>query len=134
MFAATRGNSIVRSTISVRLQKNAKHPETFGPDTISIPSYHYISMTEAWKLPFRAIECSNAISVLFWSSLDEAEENPHLRLYSLRLIYSTVPWLTREHHDRDDFSKIRHTKEGAYKRLGIMSESRNKNWSYKGFL
>ncbi|TEY31810.1 hypothetical protein BOTCAL_0775g00040 [Botryotinia calthae] len=37
-------------------------------------------MTEAWRLPYRAIDCSAATSVVFWSSVDDIEENPHLQI------------------------------------------------------
>ncbi|KAF7935536.1 hypothetical protein BELL_0096g00010 [Botrytis elliptica] len=65
---------------AIRLQQNAKHPDTMGGNTISLRHEDYVTMIESWKLPLRAIECSNALSVLFWSSVEDIGGNPHLQI------------------------------------------------------
>ncbi|TGO42758.1 hypothetical protein BHYA_0005g00230 [Botrytis hyacinthi] len=67
------------SGVRLVLQQNAKHPDTFGANTISLQHDDYVTMAESWKMPLGAIECSNALSVLFWSSIEDTGGNPHFR-------------------------------------------------------
>jgi hypothetical protein len=63
-----------------RLQQKAKQAETFSPGYISLTAQAYESMVRTFRLPFRAIEGSSVVGPFFWSSLDQDEEDPHLRM------------------------------------------------------
>ncbi|KAI0007500.1 hypothetical protein F4779DRAFT_619488 [Xylariaceae sp. FL0662B] len=58
----------VHSTGGIRLQKDAKHRETFSPRFISLKRNDYESMIEAMHLPHRAIETSCFVGPFFWST------------------------------------------------------------------
>lgn len=62
------------------LQQNAKHPETFTPHYISFTAEAYESMVRTLRLPFRAIEGTSVVGPFFWSSYDQDDEDPHLRM------------------------------------------------------
>ncbi len=62
-----------------RLQKDAKHPETFSPMTLPFSAIDYHSMIKIFNLPFRAIEGTSIVGPLFWSNLDHEPNDPHLR-------------------------------------------------------
>lgn len=61
------------------LQQNAKHPETFSPNYISLKHAAYVSMVETLHLPYRGIESTTAVGPFFWAAFDQDEEDPHLR-------------------------------------------------------
>ena len=61
-----------------RIQKNAKHPETFSPQYISLSHDHYEAMVRGMKLPYRAIESTSAVGPFFWSSFNRDDNDPHL--------------------------------------------------------
>ncbi|TGO21493.1 hypothetical protein BPAE_0216g00050 [Botrytis paeoniae] len=67
------------SGLRLVLQQNAKNPDTFGASTTSLRYDDYVTMAKSWKMPLRAIECTNALSLLFWSSVENTGGNPHLR-------------------------------------------------------
>jgi hypothetical protein len=69
-----------------RLQKNAKHPETFTPNYITLTPAHYESMVRTMHLPFRAIEGTSVVGPFFWAAYDQDGSNPHLRKTPLLLI------------------------------------------------
>jgi hypothetical protein len=62
-----------------RLQQNAKHPETFTPEVISLKPPMYVSMVKAMRLPYRSIESTSAVGPFFWAAFDQDGETPHLR-------------------------------------------------------
>jgi hypothetical protein len=74
--------------IRIRLQLNAKHPETFTPHIISLKPDAYKSMVVTMNLPYRGIESTSAVGPFFWCAYDQDEENPHLRM--LRFPFFTV--------------------------------------------
>ena len=61
------------------LQQNAKQPETFAPNYISLKPEMYVAMVETFHLPYRAIESTSAVGPFFWAAFDQDEETPHLR-------------------------------------------------------
>jgi hypothetical protein len=61
------------------LQQEAKHPETFAPNVISLRPEVYRSMIVALNLPYRGIESTSVVGPFFWAAWDQDENNPHLR-------------------------------------------------------
>jgi hypothetical protein len=61
------------------LQQDAQHPETFSPRYLSLTHKSYEEMVRALRLPFRAIEGTSVVGPFFWSSMDQDDEDPHLR-------------------------------------------------------
>lgn len=53
------------------LQVNATHPDTFRPDTISLPQPHYEYMMNSMSLPINALETTACVGPLFWWDLKE---------------------------------------------------------------
>ncbi|KAF4977947.1 hypothetical protein FZEAL_5595 [Fusarium zealandicum] len=64
----------------LKYSANAKNPDTFTPDVISLPYECYRNMAGTFKLPTRAIEASAAVGPLFWSSEDHDDDDPHLQI------------------------------------------------------
>ncbi|KAL2879667.1 hypothetical protein SGCOL_004996 [Colletotrichum sp. CLE4] len=64
----------------IRLQKNAKHKDTFTPHTISFTADAYESMVRAMRLPFRAIEGTSVVGPFFWCAYDQDDEDPTLQI------------------------------------------------------
>ncbi|KAE9362787.1 hypothetical protein N431DRAFT_551031 [Stipitochalara longipes BDJ] len=64
----------------VFLQKKAKHPDTIAPQVISLKPEAYREMVKAFSLPQRAIETTSYVGPIFWSALDQDEQNPHLHI------------------------------------------------------
>lgn len=62
------------------LQQNTKQNETFTPNVITLTHEHYEAMVRGMHLPFRAIEGGSVVGPFFWSSFDQDDENPHLRM------------------------------------------------------
>jgi hypothetical protein len=73
-------------TLSPRVQKNAKHPDTFLPKVISLPSEKYGSMVRAMNLPHRGIETNSVVGPFFWCAHDQDDDDPHLRTLAAGLI------------------------------------------------
>src|SRR5688572_27768931 len=65
-----------------RLQQNARQPDTFSPNYISLRPDVYKSMVTALHLPYRSIESNSCVGPFFWSAWDQDEETPHLRIYT----------------------------------------------------
>lgn len=57
-------------------------PETFSPNTISLPFENYESMVHGLNLPFKAIEGTSVVGPFFWSNLKVGSEDSHLRKIS----------------------------------------------------
>lgn len=51
------------------LQVNAKHPDTFRPDTISLPQLQYDYMMKGMNLPIKALGTTACVGPLFWWDL-----------------------------------------------------------------
>ncbi|KAH9985102.1 hypothetical protein F4779DRAFT_629972 [Xylariaceae sp. FL0662B] len=66
--------------IRLVLQKDAKHPDTFSPMTLSLRPSEYDSMVRTFHLPFRAIEGTSVVGPFFWSNLDHEPNDPHLHI------------------------------------------------------
>ena len=62
-----------------RLQQNATHKDTFTPNYISLSANEYDGMVRTLKLPFRAIESGSVVGPFFWCSMDQDDDDPHLR-------------------------------------------------------
>ena len=73
------------SSCRKRLQQNAKHPETFTPNYMSLTHTAYESMVRHLRLPYRGIETTSVVGPFFWSALDPDDDDPHLRMHSLLL-------------------------------------------------
>ncbi|KAK8140324.1 hypothetical protein PG984_000390 [Apiospora sp. TS-2023a] len=71
---------ILTETGAKRLQKNAKHPETFSPHHISLEQHEYASMVKTMRLPYRAIEGTSVVGPFFWASYDHDANDPHLQI------------------------------------------------------
>jgi hypothetical protein len=65
------------------IQKEAKHPETFAPQVVSLDPEHYESMVRALRLPTRAIEGTSVVGPFFWSSFsnEPGSNDPRLRTF-----------------------------------------------------
>ncbi|KAL2272421.1 hypothetical protein FJTKL_06588 [Diaporthe vaccinii] len=68
----------VAAKVKLILQVNAKHPDTFRPDTISLPPLHYESMIKKMNLPTNALELTAGVGPLFW--WDFVQKNGKKRL------------------------------------------------------
>ncbi|KAI1273648.1 hypothetical protein F5Y07DRAFT_391155 [Xylaria sp. FL0933] len=66
--------------IRLVLQKDAKHPETFSPVTLSLSASEYGSMVRILNLPFQAVGGTSIVGPFFWSNLDQSSNNPHLHI------------------------------------------------------
>lgn len=68
------------------LQINAKHPDTFRPDTISLPQLQYGEMMKGMNLPIKALGTTACVGPLFWWDLVETSgkkrlgDRPKLRM------------------------------------------------------
>ncbi|KAK3897088.1 hypothetical protein C8A05DRAFT_48161 [Staphylotrichum tortipilum] len=62
------------------LQLNAKHPETFSANYMSLTHQAYEEMVRTMHLPFRAIEGSSVVGPFFWAAFDQDDEDPHLQI------------------------------------------------------
>ena len=69
-----------------RVQKNAKHPDTFLPKVISLSPEKYGSMVRTMNLPYRGIETNSVVGPFFWSAHDQDDDDPHLREFTVRLM------------------------------------------------
>ncbi|CEI39357.1 hypothetical protein FVEN_g10380 [Fusarium venenatum] len=68
------------SGVRLIVQKNAKHPDTFLPKVISLPSEKYGSMVRAMNLPHRGIETNSVVGPFFWCAHDQDDDDPHLQI------------------------------------------------------
>ena len=62
-----------------RVQTNARDPDTFSPNTISLPKDKYDTMVRAFRLPKRGLETSAVVGPFFWSWVDDLDSQPYLR-------------------------------------------------------
>jgi hypothetical protein len=76
---------IDRLTSLPRVQKNAKHPDTFLTKVISLPAEKYKSMVRTMNLPYRGIETTSTVGPFFWCAHDQDDDDPHLREFTLLL-------------------------------------------------
>ncbi len=99
------------STDPARLQQDAKDSDTFAPMVISLKAEEYKDMIKILHLPHRAIEGTTAVGPFYWSSWDQDDDNPHLRLLSPQ------QW-SRTNLSRDYLSQERRPEEGPDAGLG----------------
>lgn len=62
-----------------RLQRDCKENETFSPGVITLTREEYRGMVLAMRLPMQAIEGTAVVGPFLWSSIDQDDEDPHLR-------------------------------------------------------
>ena len=65
--------------ISLSLQENASHQDTFEPKTLSVPKEFYEKIVASMHLPLSWIETSSAVGPFFWSGLEQNGGNTYLR-------------------------------------------------------
>ncbi|KAI0480678.1 hypothetical protein GGR56DRAFT_627105 [Xylariaceae sp. FL0804] len=72
----------VRLVDGIRLvvQKDAKHPNTFSPNFITLPQDSYRSMVRKMRLPFRSIESGSLVGPFFWCAHDQEGDDRHLQI------------------------------------------------------
>ncbi|KAL6924533.1 hypothetical protein ACHAPO_003753 [Fusarium lateritium] len=75
-----RPDTKLLSGVRLIVQKNAKHPDTFLPKVISLPSEKYGSMVRAMNLPHRGIETNSVVGPFFWCAHDQDDDDPHLQI------------------------------------------------------
>ncbi|KAF4457546.1 hypothetical protein F53441_596 [Fusarium austroafricanum] len=75
-----RSGTKLLNGVRIIVQKNAKHPDTFLPKVISLPSERYGSMVRILNLPYRGIETNSVVGPFFWCAHDEDEDDPRLQI------------------------------------------------------
>ncbi|KAI1854818.1 hypothetical protein JX265_002457 [Neoarthrinium moseri] len=70
----------IRDGLRLVLQKNAKQPETFTPNYITLTPTEYEVMVRSMRLPFRAIESTSVVGPFFWAAFDQDAHDPHLQI------------------------------------------------------
>src|SRR5262249_26892862 len=61
------------------------------PLVITLTHASYESMVRTFRLPFRAIESTSVVGPFFWSSIDQDDEDPHLRTSASHFLLTFIP-------------------------------------------
>lgn len=112
------------------LQQNARHPETFTAHSISLNPEMYIEMMKAFYLPYAAIESTSCVGPFLWSTLDQDDDNPRLRLTSTP-VHEDLSVLTRS---RGGTTEKWCPEKGLHKGLGTDVEPRISDRHYNRLL
>ena len=115
-----------------RIQKGAKHPDTFESHTLSLPKEQYERMVKSFKLPLSWIETSSCVGPVFWSGIAKIEGKNYLR--TSPPIHITSPIALKSH--RNDLPQIRREESRCpqNQELGTSPLTRNGYWYHSGIL
>ncbi|KAK7969111.1 hypothetical protein PG996_002449 [Apiospora saccharicola] len=108
-----------------RLQKNAKHPETFSPHHISLEQHEYASMVKTMRLPYRAIEGTSVVGPFFWASYDHDANDPHLRkTLSLAFFYASFS----NNASNCGLSRLTYWLEIIHRKSDVRKKGKTRGW------
>ena len=73
LVSVTISLTLITTHVFFRVQKNAKDPDTFAQNVLSLPASQYLMMMRAFHLPSCAIETTATVGPMFWVTCDGSD-------------------------------------------------------------